>query len=123
MLVPQVPVEVNPELLQQLTEMGFGETRAQRGLHFSGNSTLEVGACGQLCFEAGYRSGVLHLQQCPGASAQSWQLALLDACAAVCGRLTMCCPRSGWAPMTVSISCSPAVASCCPGCHQLVGGA
>lgn len=38
----QVPVEVNPDLLQQLTEMGFGETRAARGLHFSGNSTLEV---------------------------------------------------------------------------------
>lgn len=39
---PQVPVEVNVELLQQLKDMGFGETRAARGLHFSGNSTLEV---------------------------------------------------------------------------------
>jgi uncharacterized UBP type Zn finger protein len=40
--VLQVPVEVNVELLQQLKDMGFGETRAARGLHFSGNSTLEV---------------------------------------------------------------------------------
>lgn len=47
----QVPVEVNPELLQQLTEMGFGETRAARGLHFSGNSTLEVRPRCQLCFQ------------------------------------------------------------------------
>lgn len=44
----QVPVEVNPELLQQLTGMGFAETRAARGLHFSGNSTLEVRGAGPL---------------------------------------------------------------------------
>ncbi|WIA09100.1 hypothetical protein OEZ85_008512 [Tetradesmus obliquus] len=36
-----VPVEVSPELLTELLGMGFGEARAARGLHFSGNSTLE----------------------------------------------------------------------------------
>lgn len=38
---PQVAVEVSPELLTELLGMGFGEARAARGLHFSGNSTLE----------------------------------------------------------------------------------
>lgn len=37
----QVPVEVNMALLKQLLDMGFSEARAARGLHFSGNSTLE----------------------------------------------------------------------------------
>ncbi|KAF8072947.1 ubxn1 [Scenedesmus sp. PABB004] len=36
-----VPVEVKPELLAELLGMGFSEARAARGLHFSGNSTLE----------------------------------------------------------------------------------
>ncbi|KAF6266626.1 hypothetical protein COO60DRAFT_1697171 [Scenedesmus sp. NREL 46B-D3] len=36
-----VPVEVAPELLQELLGMGFGEARAARGLHFSGNSSIE----------------------------------------------------------------------------------
>jgi uncharacterized UBP type Zn finger protein len=37
----QVPVEVRPEMLQELLGMGFGEARAARGLHFSGNSSIE----------------------------------------------------------------------------------
>lgn len=41
LLPPQVPVEVNTDLLKQLLDMGFSEARAARGLHFSGNSTLE----------------------------------------------------------------------------------
>jgi hypothetical protein len=64
---PQVPVEVNVELLQQLKDMGFGETRAARGLHFSGNSTLEVRGC--VCVGGGGGS-------CEGASDVScWQAA------------------------------------------------
>lgn len=34
-------MEVKPDLLRELLEMGFSEARAARGLHFSGNSTLE----------------------------------------------------------------------------------
>jgi uncharacterized UBP type Zn finger protein len=37
----QVPVEVSPQLLQELLAMGFGEARAARALHFSGNSALD----------------------------------------------------------------------------------
>lgn len=37
----QVPVEVQPDLLQELLQMGFSEARASRGLHFSGNSSIE----------------------------------------------------------------------------------
>jgi hypothetical protein len=40
-VVPQVPVEVRPEMLTELLGMGFGEARAARGLHFSGNSSIE----------------------------------------------------------------------------------
>jgi uncharacterized UBP type Zn finger protein len=37
----QVPVQVQEDLLKELLEMGFTEARAARGLHFSGNSSVE----------------------------------------------------------------------------------
>eukprot|EP00775_Hariotina_reticulata_P013661 gene13661-13783_t len=39
--VDKVPVQVQEDLLKELLEMGFTEARAARGLHFSGNSSVE----------------------------------------------------------------------------------